>query len=60
MIDEYGEGFPVAWCIVNHKDFTTMCTFFREVKKNAGTISSSWFMSDIAAQILQCLGGGDG
>ena len=50
VIDEYGEGFPVAWCIANHEDFTTMCTSFREVKKNAGTISSSWFMSDIEAQ----------
>lgn len=50
VIDEFGEGFPVAWCITNHEDFTTMCTFFRQVKKNSGTISSSWFMSDIAAQ----------
>ena len=28
-----------------------MCTFFREVKKNcAGSITSTWFMSDIAPQ----------
>lgn len=50
VIDEFGEGFPAAWCISNHEDFTTMCNFFSEVKKNTGTISSSWFMSDIAPQ----------
>ena len=51
MVDEYGEGFPVAWCLSNHEDFTTMCTFFREVKeKCAGSITSKWFMSDIAPQ----------
>ena len=51
VVDEYGEGFPAAWCLSNHEDFTTMCTFFREVKKNcAGSITSKWFMSDIAPQ----------
>ena len=51
VVDEYGEGFPAAWCLSDHEDFTTMCTFFREVKKNcAGSITSKWFMSDIAPQ----------
>ncbi len=50
VVDEFGEGFPAAWCVSNHEDFTTMCTFFSEIKKNTGTISSSWFMSDIAPQ----------
>ena len=51
VVDEYGEGFPAAWCLSNHEDFTTMCTFFCEVKKNcAGSITSKWFMSDIAPQ----------
>lgn len=50
VIDEYGEGFPAAWCISNHEDFTTMCTFFREIKKSTGTIKASWFMSDVAPQ----------
>ena len=27
-----------------------MCNFFHEVKKNTGSISSSWFMNDIAPQ----------
>lgn len=50
VIDEYGEGFPAAWCISNHEDFKTMCTFFCEIKKNTGTIKASWFMSDVAPQ----------
>ena len=41
VIDEFGEGFLAAWCISNHEDVTTMCTFFSEIKKNTGTISSS-------------------
>ena len=31
----------------NHEDFTTMCTFFREVNKNTGTIYRSLIMGDI-------------
>ena len=50
VIDKYGEGFPAAWCISNYKDFTTMCTFFREIKKSTGTIKASWVMSDVAPQ----------
>ena len=25
VIDEYGEGFPIAWCLSNNEDFTHMC-----------------------------------
>ena len=50
VIDEFGEGFPAAWHISSHENFTTMCNFFRKVKKNTGTISSSWFMSGNAPQ----------
>ena len=51
VLYEYGEGFPAAWCLSNHEDFTTMCTFFRKVKRNCtGSIMSTWFMSDIAPQ----------
>jgi hypothetical protein len=49
-IDEHGQGFPVAWCLSNHEDFTHMCIFFRYVKKNCGTLSPTWFMSDLASQ----------
>ncbi len=48
--DEFGKGFPVAWCLSNHEDFTTMLTFFNEVKKNCGVQHSKFFMSDMAPQ----------
>ena len=35
VVDEYGEGFPAARYLSNHKHFITMCTFFREVKRTA-------------------------
>ena len=50
IIDEHGQGFPVAWCLSNHEDFTHMCIFFRYVKQNCGTLLPRWFMSDIASQ----------
>ena len=38
IIDEHGQGFPVAWCLSNHEDFIQMCIFFRYVKQNCGTL----------------------
>lgn len=34
VIDDFGQGFPVAWCLSSHEDFTTMTLFFNEIKKN--------------------------
>lgn len=50
VIDEYGEGIPVAWCLSNHEDFTAMVIFFQEIKKSCGIIESKYFMSDMANQ----------
>jgi hypothetical protein len=50
VADEFGKGFPVAWCLSNHEDFTTMLIFFNEVKKNCGVQNSKLFMSDMAPQ----------
>ena len=50
VADEFGKGFPVAWCLSNHEDFTTMLIFFNEVKKNCGVQNSKFFMSDMAPQ----------
>ena len=47
VTDVCGKGFPVTLCISSHEDFTTMCTFFREVNKNTGTIYRSLIMGDI-------------
>lgn len=50
VIDEFGSGFPVAWCLSNHEDTTFMTVFFNMVKGNSGRIEANWFMSDIANQ----------
>ena len=50
VIDDFGEGFPVAWCLSNHEDFTTMVIFFNEIKKNSGVIHSNFVMTDMAEQ----------
>lgn len=50
VLDEYGAGFPIAWCLSNHEDFTHMCIFFNEIKKNCGILTPRWFMSDLASQ----------
>ena len=33
VVDEFGEGFPVAWCLSNHEDFTHLCVFFNGQKR---------------------------
>ncbi len=50
VIDDYGEGFPVAWCISNREDQNIMLSFFQEIKKRVGTLTPKWFMSDLAEQ----------
>ena len=52
VLDEFGEGFPVAWCLSNHEDFTHMCVFFEMVKQNCGVLSPHWIMSDLASQFF--------
>ena len=52
VIDEYGEGFPVAWCLSNHEGFTHMCVFFEMVKRNCGILTPRWLMSDLANQFF--------
>jgi hypothetical protein len=50
VIDEFGEGLPIAWCLSNHEDFTHMCVFFKMIKHNCGRLSPKWFTTDIAPQ----------
>ena len=50
VVDEFGSGFPVAWCLSNHEDTTFMTVFFSVVKKNSGPIKAEWLMSDLANQ----------
>ncbi|GFQ85950.1 c2H2-type domain-containing protein, partial [Trichonephila clavata] len=49
VVDDFGEGFPVAWCISNREDFTALRKFFLLIKNNTETsITFNFFMSDDA------------
>lgn len=50
VIDEFGEGFPVGWCISNKEDHTLLTNFFVHLREKTGPIYPEWFMSDMAEQ----------
>ena len=39
VIDEFGEGFPTAWCITNKEDETSITVFLAKVKSNIGSVT---------------------
>ena len=50
VIDEFGEGFVVAWSISNKNDTIELQRFFEAIKSNVGEIDPVWLMSDDADQ----------
>jgi len=46
VIDEYGNGYPVAFCFSNKSDTTTYKHFFQHIKNVVGKINAYIFMSD--------------
>lgn len=50
VIDEFGHGQPVGWCLATHETEEFLKLFFDKVVANAGEIHPKWFMSDIAPQ----------
>lgn len=50
VIDEYGEGFPVAWCISNREDQNLLLNFYGAIKRKVGHLTPKCFMSDLAEQ----------
>lgn len=50
IVDEYGEGFPVAWCVTNREDQFLLMNFFHALRKRVGNITPAWLMSDLAEQ----------
>ncbi len=50
VVDELGEGFPVAWCYSNKEDSTAITIFFQHLRDRVGNIEPAWFMSDDASQ----------
>ena len=50
VVDEFGEGYPVAWCISNREDTRTLKIFFEKLKEICGDLKTSWLMTDMAEQ----------
>lgn len=46
VVDEYDNGFPVAFCFSNKSDTATYKLFFESIKCTVGIIKPSIFMSD--------------
>ena len=39
LVDEFGEGIPTAWTIINREDGTLLVEFLRAIERNTGPIS---------------------
>jgi len=49
VIDEFGEGYPAAFCISTKIDEVHMTVFFSKIKEAIGCLAPNVFMSDDAA-----------
>ena len=54
VMDEFGEGFPVAWCYSNREDSVILNNYFQHIKNKVGNVHPEWFMSDDASQYYKC------
>lgn len=52
VVDDYGEGIPVAWCLSNRMDTLILCEFLKEVKSRTGPVAPKDFMTDDAEQFF--------
>ena len=52
VVDEFGEGYPVGWCLSNHEDKFVLHNFLAEIKKRIGSITPQWFVCDYAEQFI--------
>ena len=50
VVNEFGEGYTVGWCLSNREDKIVLHNFLAAVKKRVSFITSQWFMSDDAEQ----------
>ena len=50
IVNEYGEGFSVAWVISNREDQILLMNFFRALKRRIGVVSPAYIISDLAEQ----------
>ena len=57
VIDDFGEGLPVAWAISNREDVTLLVQFLKAVHTRVGNIETAYFMSDCAEQYYNAWSG---
>jgi len=50
VVDDHGEGLPVAWAISNKEDLNAITQFFRSIHNRIGNLDAACFMSDCAEQ----------
>ena len=51
VVDEFGEGYPTAWCISNRTNLIAMLYYFEAIQRNIGyKIVQKWVMTDDARQ----------
>ena len=50
VVDEYGEGVPIAWALSNREDKSVLVQFLKSVKTRVGSLSPNIIMSDCAGQ----------
>lgn len=48
VLDDFGEGVPVAWLVSNREDAAVLRQFLLKVKERCGDIKTEVFMSDDA------------
>ena len=56
VLDDFGEGIPVAWAISNREDAIMLVEFLGAIKYRTGPLKPPcWFMSDDAEQPNCCV-----
>lgn len=50
VIDDHGEGLPVAWAVSNKENTVVLTEFLKAVKAKVGDLHPDIFMSDNAEQ----------
>ena len=51
VVDEFGEGFPIAFCLSTREDVEMMKTLVNKVQDNIDSfMDTEWFMSDATEQ----------
>ena len=52
VIDEFGEGYPTAWCLTTREDQQIVTLFFEVIRGKTGMLSPCWVMCDDADQFF--------